>query len=114
MRYQRGDICWCELPESKGSVQKGKRPCLIIQNNVGNMFSPTTIVLAITKANKNYKQTHLMVERSRDNGLKTTSFIIAEQIFTVSTKYQLKNKIGHLEPENMDIVNKALAISIGL
>ena len=115
MKIKRGDICIIELQTSKGSVQRGVRPCLIIQNNVGNSCSSTTIVLPLTRSNSKHNlPTHLKIEKSSTNGLKVDSWVLGEQPVTVSIEHQVERKIGTLENSYMEIIDKILAISIGL
>jgi len=110
-----GDIYFVELPLSKGSVQAGIRPCLNIQNPLGNKNSPTILVLIITKKlHKKCLPTHVLIDKTISNGLTYNSCVEAEQIFTVSKEYQVLNKIGKLSNKEMSKVNEALKISLGL
>ena len=105
-----GDIYYADLSGSQGSEQGGIRPVLIIQNNTGNRYSPTTIALAITS--KMYKAnfpTHVVIQ-PKDSGLQMSSVVLAEQIRTVD-KSRLKSKVGHLDKPLMQKIDKALWIS---
>lgn len=110
---KRGDIFYADLSPVVGSEQGGVRPVLIVQNDVGNKYSPTVIVAAITsKINKAKMPTH--IELSGDaHGLTKDSVILAEQIRTIDKK-RLKEKIGHIDEALMPRIDYALKISFGL
>ena len=100
MNIKRGEIYYADLSPVIGSEQGGIRPVLIIQNDVGNRYSPTVIVLAITgQQNKAHLPTHVSVPAG-DCGLLKDSVVLAEQIRTLD-KRRLKEKIGSLPPEVM-------------
>ena len=108
---KRGDIYYADLSPVVGSEQGGVRPVLIIQNDVGNKYSPTVIATAITsQMNKAKMPTHIELDAG-GYGLSKDSVVLAEQIRTIDKK-RLKEKIGHLDDSLMTRVNKA--ISIGL
>jgi len=110
---KRGDIFYADLSPVVGSEQGGIRPVLIIQNDVGNRYSPTVIAAAITsRLTKSKLPTHIEVDAS-DYGLAKDSIILLEQIRTLD-KRRLKERMGHLDGMLMDDVNKALYISFGL
>ncbi|MBQ1217417.1 MAG: type II toxin-antitoxin system PemK/MazF family toxin [Clostridia bacterium] len=110
---RRGDIYYADLSPVVGSEQGGIRPVLIIQNDVGNRHSPTVIAAAITsKINKNHLPTHIEVD-ARNYGLARDSIILLEQIRTLD-KRRLKERMGHLDREAMDRVDRAISISFGL
>ena len=111
--YLRGDLYYADLGLGIGSEQKGTRPVVIIQNNVGNKHSPTVIIAAITsKANIKAKlPTHDSLQPG--NGLALPSLVLLEQIRTVD-KRRLSDYIGRLEEKHIQGINHALAISIGL
>lgn len=113
MIVRRGDIFYADLSPVVGSEQGGVRPVLIVQNDVGNKYSPTVIVAAITsQINKAKLPTHIEI-LGEDYGLNKDSVILLEQVRTVDKK-RLKEKIGHLDEEKMKLVNDALIISLGL
>lgn len=113
MIVRRGDIFYADLSPVIGSEQGGVRPVLVIQNDIGNKYSPTVIVAAITsQINKAKLPTHIEI-LSEDYGLSKDSVILLEQVRTVDKK-RLKEKIGRLDDEQMDLVNDALIISLGL
>lgn len=110
---KRGDIYYADLSPVVGSEQGGVRPVLIIQNDVGNKYSPTVIAAAITsQINKAKMPTHIEL-LAKDYGLNKDSVILLEQIRTID-KRRLREKIGRLDEELMLRVNDALSISFGL
>ena len=114
MVIKRGDMFYADLSPVVGSEQGGIRPVLIIQNDTGNKYSPTVIAAAITsQTGKNRLPTHIEIG-SRENGLKSDSVVLAEQIRTID-KSRLKEKIGHIDDNKiMNKVNNAIGISFGL
>ena len=113
MTVKRGDIYYADLSPVVGSEQGGLRPVLIIQNDVGNKYSPTVIAAAITsKLGKTKMPTHIDVYADRF-GLAKDSVILLEQIRTIDKK-RLKEKMGHLDAGIMEQVNTALSVSFGL
>ncbi len=114
MVIKRGDMFYADLSPVIGSEQGGVRPVLIIQNDTGNKYSPTVIAAAITsQTGKNKLPTHIEIG-SEDNGLKSDSVVLAEQIRTID-KSRLKEKIGHIDDNSvMSKVNNAIGISFGL
>ena len=113
MIVKRGDIFYADLSPVVGSEQGGVRPVLVVQNDVGNKYSPTVIVAAITsQINKAKMPTH--IELAGDEyGLSKDSVVLMEQIRTVDKK-RLKEKIGHIDSERIVSVDEALKISFGL
>lgn len=110
---KRGDIYYADLSPVVGSEQGGIRPVLIIQNDVGNKYSPTVIAAAITsQINKAKMPTHIELS-AKDYGLNKDSVILLEQIRTLDKK-RLRERIGHLDSSLMVTVNDALSISFGL
>lgn len=110
---KRGDIYFADLSPVVGSEQGGIRPVLIIQNNLGNHFSPTIIVAAITaKIAKPKLPTHIGIN-SKKTGIERDSVILLEQIRTID-KVRLKERVCHLEIEVMNAVDQALGVSIGI
>lgn len=113
MIIKRGDIFYADLSPVIGSEQGGVRPVLVVQNDIGNKYSPTVIAAAITsQINKAKLPTHIEIS-AQDYGLQKDSVILLEQIRTIDKK-RLKEKIGHLDDELMDKVNEALSISFAL
>ncbi|MBR2926863.1 MAG: type II toxin-antitoxin system PemK/MazF family toxin [Clostridia bacterium] len=113
MSVKRGDIYYADLSPVVGSEQGGLRPVLIIQNDIGNRYSPTVIAAAITsRMSKARLPTHIDIYADKV-GLAKDSVILMEQIRTLD-KRRLKEKMGHLDDSVMDHVNTAIAISFGL
>ncbi len=113
MNIKRGDIVLTDLEPAKGSEQGKTRPCLIVQNDIGNMLSPTTIVVAISsKIEKEYPFT-VLVSQGEGN-LPKDSLVLCNQIRTVSKQHRLIKKIGSLKPETMKKVDDALKTSLAL
>lgn len=113
MVVKRGDIYFADLSPVVGSEQGGVRPVLIVQNDVGNKYSPTIIAAAITsQINKAKLPTHIEISAA-EYGLTKDSVILLEQIRTID-KRRLKDKIGRLDDDLMSTVNEAISISFGL
>ena len=114
MIVKRGDMFYADLSPVVGSEQGGVRPVLIIQNDMGNKYSPTVIAAAITsQTTKNKLPTHIEID-SKTYGLKADSVVLTEQIRTID-KSRLKEKIGHINDSKvMSQVNNAIGISFGL
>ena len=114
MVVKRGDMFYADLSPVVGSEQGGIRPVLIIQNDMGNKYSPTVIAAAITsQIGKNKLPTHIEINGD-SKGLKNNSVILAEQIRTID-KSRLKEKIGHIDDNNIITkINNALGVSFGL
>ena len=119
MTIKRGDIYYADLSPVVGSEQGGLRPVLIVQNDVGNRYSPTVIAAAITsKLGKNKLPTHIDITRGETVGedlfgLAKDSVILLEQIRTLD-KQRLKEKMGHLDDLAMRRVDDAISVSFGL
>ena len=110
---KRGDLYYADLRPIIGSEQGGVRPVLIIQNDVGNHFSPTVIAAAITSRRKNrWMPTHVPL-RGHRCGLRKYSVVLLEQIRTID-RTRLKDYIGSLNARTMDYVDHAIAVSFGL
>ena len=110
---KRGEIYYADLSPVVGSEQGGLRPVLIVQNDVGNKFSPTVIAAAITsQRDKSRLPTHIDLV-SDNSGLAKNSVILLEQIRTID-KSRLKDRMGHIDSSAMQLVNKALSVSFGL
>ena len=113
MLVKRGDIFYADLSPVIGSEQGGIRPVIIIQNDIGNKYSPTVIVAAITsQINKAKLPTHVEIS-SEEYGLNKDSVVLLEQVRTLDKK-RLKEKIGHMTDSDMEKVDRALRISIGI
>lgn len=113
MNIRRGDIYYADLSPVVGSEQGGIRPVLIIQNDIGNRFSPTVIAAAITSRESKAKlPTHIRLFAD-NSGLSKDSVVLLEQIRTID-KRRLKEKMGTLNSIDMNKVDEALAVSFGL
>jgi len=110
---KRGDIYYADLSPVVGSEQGGVRPVLIVQNDIGNKFSPTVIAAAITsQRDKTNLPTHIELN-AVNTGLMKNSIVLLEQVRTID-KHRLKEKMGELDNTSMNRVNNALSISFGL
>ena len=113
MNIKRGEIYYADLSPVIGSEQGGVRPVLIVQNDVGNKYSPTVIAAAITSQHeKSNLPTHINIS-AECCGLSKDSIVLLEQVRTLD-KQRLKEKMGAIDPGAMNRVDKALSVSFGL
>lgn len=113
MLIKRGEIYYADLSPVVGSEQGGLRPVLIVQNDVGNKYSPTVIAAAITsQRDKTNLPTHIEVD-AVNCGLAKDSVVLLEQVRTID-KRRLREKMGSLDTDDMGKVNHALSVSFGL
>lgn len=113
MNIRRGDIYYADLSPVVGSEQGGVRPVLIVQNDVGNRFSPTVIAAAITSQREKTKlPTHIQLQ-STATGLAKDSVVLLEQIRTLD-KRRLKERMGRLDNSSMEQIDLGLSVSFGL
>lgn len=113
MNIKRGDIYYADLSPVVGSEQGGVRPVLIVQNNVGNRFSPTVIAAAITSQQSKAKlPTHIPLY-ANSSGLVKDSVVLLEQVRTID-KRRLREKMGTVDENAMNEINNAISISFGL
>lgn len=113
MTIKRGEIYYADLSPVIGSEQGGVRPVLIVQNDVGNKFSPTVIAAAITSQRyKTNLPTHIKVD-AQGCGLSKDSIVLLEQVRTID-KRRLKERMGNLDEPDMERVNRALSVSLGI
>lgn len=113
MAVRRGDVFYAQLNPVVGSEQGGTRPVLVVQNDIGNQYSPTTIIAAITsRINKAKLPTHVEISAEK-GGLERDSVVLLEQIRTID-KSRLKQKVAVLDGDTMMKVNQAIEISLGL
>ena len=113
MNIKRGEIYYADLSPVVGSEQGGIRPVLIVQNDVGNKYSPTVIAAAITsQQDKSNLPTHINLSAG-GSGLLKDSIVLLEQVRTID-KTRLKEKMGTLDNESMIMVDKAISVSFGL
>ena len=109
-KVKRGELYYAQLPVNIGSEQSGKRPVVIIQNNKGNEYSPTTIVALITSRFKKYIPTHVPIS---NRALPYDSIIMTEQVRTID-KSRLGKIIGRISNEEMNCLDEALKVSMHL
>ena len=110
---KRGDIYYADLSPVVGSEQGGVRPVLIVQNDIGNRYSPTVIAAAITSQTEKAKlPTHISLT-GRDVGLSKDSIVLLEQIRTID-KRRLREHMGHVDDRLMNQIDSAIAVSFGL
>lgn len=107
MKVYRGEVYYCDLGESKGSVQKGVRPVVVVQNNWGNSVSSTVIVAPVTSKVDNLP-THVTIK------LNSSSVIMTEQLVTVPKSELQGNPVYYLTSKEITLLDYALAVSIGL
>lgn len=109
---RRGEVYLAQLQNTNGNIQQGLRPVLVLQNNAGNLYAPTTIVCSITTAKKKPLPTHVKVRRG--GGLKKTSTVLCEQIHTIN-KRDLKKYLGRITNQGtLTKINRALLTSLGV
>lgn len=115
MEIKRGEIYFADITkyDSKGSEQSGRRPVLILQNDIGNKFSPTTIIAIITTKSKRNLPTHVEIHRDNINNLRRDSIVALEQITTID-KDRLEFKIGELSMEDNKKVMEAIKVSLAM
>ncbi len=113
MEINRGDIFYADLSPVVGSEQGGVRPVLVVQNNVGNKYSPTVIIAAITsQLSKAKLPTQIELSHSKYN-LPKDSVVLLEQIRTLD-KRRLQEKLGAIDPATMQSIDVAIMISLGI
>ena len=109
----RGELYYADLSPVVGSEQGGLRPVVILQNDIGNKYAPTTIIAPITSClTKKPLPTHIPLN-NYEGGLPTDSVALLEQVRTID-KQRLKQKLGTIGAEKMEQINKGLRISLGL
>lgn len=113
MIVKKGDLYFADLSPVVGSEQGGVRPVLVVQNDVGNKYSPTIIVAAVTsQINKAKLPTHVEL-KATNGGLSKNSVVLLEQLRTID-KQRLKEHIGTLSDDQMPGVDRALGVSLGI
>ena len=113
MQVRKGDIFLADLSPVVGSEQGGVRPVLVVQNDIGNRFSPTIIVAAVTsQTNKAKLPTHVPIS-AEGNGLSRDSVVLLEQLRTIDKK-RLREHIGTVGTNVIDVVDEALSVSLGI
>lgn len=112
MPAKRGEIYWVDFGTPRRGEQGGRRPALIIQNDIGNRTSPTTIVAAITSRQKKRYPFHVETT-AKESGLPQDGTILLEQLLTINQN-RLISKVGTLSSTKMMEVDEALKVSLGL
>ena len=107
---EKGELYYVDFGKTRGSEQGGYRPVVIVQNDIGNITSPTTIVAPLTTQSKHYLPTHVVVEHE---GLKATSTVLTEQLQTID-KARLTNYLGKLNQEQMKKIDRAMSKSLDI
>jgi len=110
----RGDVVVVELDPTRGSEQRGTRPSLVVQNDVGNEYAPTTIVVPFTTSFGDERYPFEVLVRGGESPLREDSVALCSQLRTVSIEHRVLETIGSIPPERMDDVDRALAYSLGL
>ena len=109
-----GDIFYADLGDHSGtSIQSGTRPVLVVSNNACNKFSDVITIVPLTSQNKNPLPTHLKINEEQHTGLDEPSTIICEQILSIN-KTQLRQRIGYLKTEQMDMIGERLKTQLNL
>src|SRR3989344_7859952 len=114
MTIKRGQIIFVDLEPVTGSEQGKKRPCLVIQNNIGNQYSPNTIVVPFTSKLPDKEYPTVVVAETSETGLKKKSAILCNHIRTISKQHRIIKSIGMLKPATMKKVDTALKESLAL
>ncbi|WP_135663882.1 type II toxin-antitoxin system PemK/MazF family toxin [Halorhabdus rudnickae] len=114
MRVQRGDIVIVELDPTQGSEQRGTRPYLVVQNDVGNANAPTTIVVPFTTAFDDQLYPFEVLVSAAEGPLREDSVALCSQIRTISIEHRIRENLGSIPDERMAEVDTALEYSLGL
>jgi len=114
MNVRRGDIVIVELDPTEGSEQRGTRPCLVVQNDVGNENAPTTIVVPFTTSQVDELYPFEVLVSAAESPLREDSVALCSQIRTVSIEHHITNAIGSIPDARMEEVDAALEYSLGL
>ena len=114
MRIRRGDIVIVQLDPTQGSEQRGTRPCLVVQNDVGNENAPTTIVVPFTTSFGDRLYPFEVLVSADECALKEDSVAICSQLRTISIDHRIRENIGSIPAERLEQVDTALEYSLGL
>ncbi|HLD58125.1 MAG TPA: type II toxin-antitoxin system PemK/MazF family toxin [archaeon] len=114
MTIKRGDIVLVNLEPTRGPEQGKIRPCVVVQNNIANQFSPTTIIVPLTTkiSGKEYSTEPTILPE--ESGLQEKSAVLCNQIRTISIEDRILKEAGTLKPETMEKINKALKLTLAL
>ncbi|MFC6863613.1 type II toxin-antitoxin system PemK/MazF family toxin [Halomicroarcula sp. GCM10025817] len=111
---RRGDVVIVELDPAQGSEQRGTRPCLVVQNNVGNANAPTTIVVPFTTSFGEQRYPFEVLVPAEECALREDSVALCSQIRTISIEHRITENLGSIPQERIDEVDTALEYSLGL
>lgn len=114
MEVRRGDVVVVELDPTEGSEQRGTRPCLVVQNDVGNRSAPTTIVAPFTTSFGDDTYPFEVLIQAEDGPLREASVALCSQLRTVSIEHRITEKLGSIPDDRLDDVDSALEYSLGL
>ena len=114
MGVRRGDIVIVDLNPTEGSEQRGTRPCLVVQNDVGNENAPTTIIVPFTTSNGDKLYPFEVLVSAAESPLREDSVALCSQIRTVSIEHRIRDNIGSIPDSRMEEVDTALEYSLGL
>lgn len=114
MRLRRGDIVIVALDPTRGSEQRGTRPCLVVQNDVGNENAPTTIVVPFTTSFDDQLYPFEVLVPAEECALREDSVVLCSQLRTISIEHRITENLGAIPGERMDEVDTALEYSLGL
>ena len=109
---KRGDSYYADLNPAVGSEQGGIRPVLVVQNDVGNCYSPTIIIAVLTSKSKKKLPTHISIHSGEGN-IAMDSTVLLEQLRTID-KFRLQKYVGSISGETMDRIDRAMLVSLGL
>lgn len=113
MKVKRGDIVLVDLEPAKGSEQGKTRPAVVLQNDIGNKYSPTTIVAPLTSSYDEIYPVNVEIKTKRSE-LEKDSIVLLNQIVTVDIEERIIKKLGSLDKDKMKEVDKAIEVSLGL
>ncbi|WP_253739133.1 type II toxin-antitoxin system PemK/MazF family toxin [Halohasta salina] len=114
MNVRRGDIVIVDLNPTEGSEQRGTRPCLVVQNDVGNENAPTTIIVPFTTSNGDKLYPFEVLVSAAESPLREDSVVLCSQIRTVSIEHRIRDSIGSIPDSRLKEVDTALEYSLGL
>jgi len=114
MAVRRGDVVVVDLDPTRGSEQRGTRPCLVVQNDVGNRNAPTTVVVPFTTSFGDELYPFEVLVTAEESQLQEDSVANCSQIRTVSIEHRIEDVLGSVPDDRMDEVETALEYSLGL
>jgi mRNA interferase MazF len=114
LSVRRGDVVILELDPTQGSEQRGTRPCLVVQNDIGNANAPTTIVVPFTTSFGEQLYPFEVLVPAEECALRKDSVALCSQIRTISIEHRISENIGSIPQERIDEVDTALEYSLGL